>query len=368
LSTAVLPWSACPAKTVDTHRAPRVKSWLLLAVTGVGIACSSAHPAPATPNGEAAGSEFTAPAAGAPPATFDAAHEYVVAPGLRWLVVAKPSALVPKLEALFPTFLPLQRRAAFDCATGVTLETTASAAIAGYDYSTLYVARTRSAAAAELPLTRFRAHLTDLPLRRDVLGLALYSGIRDETPEHYAKLDAYTHAWAEGDPSTLKAAMLRAQKRLTETRPALTGASLSLLPSECHTGDLTVYVAGPLSPTSVANLPSAVLGRLLAASLGITLGTDAMQINGCIVGDWEDDGKQRVESLLAAIENHRFTSLLELTDEERSAIVHQADATVHFSYTLRASHALQRIHAILELDLDALLRGPPINAPGATPP
>lgn len=364
MSTAASPWRACPVKTVNPRRAARANSWLVLAATGLSVACSSANPSPTTAARETTGSQLAAAQLAAP---FAAAHEYVMAPGLRWLVVTNPSNLLPKLEAISPTFLPLQRRAAFDYATGVNLRATSSVALAGYDYSTLYVARTTSE--PELPLTRFRAHLVDSPVRRDVLGLALYSGIRQETPEHYAKLDVYTHAWAEGAPIPLKATMLRAQKRLTETQPALTGASLSLLPKECHLGDLTAYLAGPLPSTSLANLPSAVLSRLLAASFGITLGGDAIQINGCIVGDWEDDGKQRVELLLGALESHRFTSLLELTQAERTAAVHQTDSTVHFSYTLRATPTLQRVQAILELDLDALFNGSEVlSHSDATPP
>lgn len=337
--------------------AARAISWLVLGAS-FGIACSPANSEPTTPARETTGEDLTAPAVeGTPAGTFATAQDYVIAPGLRWLIVANPSALLPKLEALSPTFLPLQRRAAFDYATGVNLNTTSSVAFAGYDYSTMYVARTTSSADTELPLARFRAHLIDSPMRRDVLGLALYSGIRDETPEHYAKLDAYTHAWAEGDPSTLKAAMLRAQKRLTKTQPALTGASLSLLPTDCPAGDVTIYVPGPLPSAAIGSLPSGVLSRLLAASFGITLTGDTLQINGCIVGDWEADGKERVESLLGAVEKHRFTSLLELSAAERTASVYQSGAAVRFSYALHAAHTLQRIHAILELDLEALFNG-----------
>src|SRR5690606_16997153 len=104
---------------------------------------------------------------------------------------------------------------------------------AGFDYSTVYVARLLPSHSSEVntALGRFAARLDEAPVSQAVVGRTLLSGVRAETPVHYVELDALTPAWSDGDPSPIKAAALASQGRLT-VPSALRGASLSLLPTD----------------------------------------------------------------------------------------------------------------------------------------
>lgn len=283
------------------------------------------------------------------------AADYVVAPGLRWLVATEPSALLSALNAAQAPWPAPARIAAFEHAVGVTLKHLSEAVIAGFDYSTLYVAR--SAPQQEIALDgafpAFHAHLTTSPITRNVLDLSFHSGTREETPEHFVRFDPSTVGWSEGDPSSLKAAALLSRHRLTATRSALLGASLSLLPADCHRGTLVLYLPGPIAPDldASAHLDSGVLELLLAGSVSLTIRESALHMSGCVVGDWSDDGRARVSALLNELLHHRFTSLLELGDAEREFTIEQQDAVVRFAFTWPTQHTLSRVQAILELDL-----------------
>ncbi len=287
------------------------------------------------------------------------AEAHIVAPGLRWLILINPGVLARKLRVAGSEFPDAARRSAFEHSVGLRLTDVTNVAIAGFDYSTLYVARTTSATRVDStqPLRRHRSRLNLSPVTQPVLGSELHSGVREDIPQHYAQLDSQTHAWSDGDPSPIKAAILMSRRRLTETKAALAGASLSLLPERCHGGDVRVYVPGPLhtGPETLNEDPSGVLSLILAASVGFTFDNDELQVSGCVVGDWEGDGSQRVQALLDALLQHRFTSLLALNDAERHTTVLQQDDVVTFGYTWRAVHTVTRLQALLELELDTLL-------------
>lgn len=295
---------------------------------------------------------------GVPPA-FARPDEYIVAAGLRWLVTLRPAPLLRALTAASSPFPEPARLAAFEHSVGLSARTLELAAIGGYDYATAYVARADASTALADAEPRFRARLNDSALVKKALRLDILSGVRDGVPQHYARLDGRTAAWTEGDVRPLQAAALLAQRRLTAPS-ARAGASLGLLPDDCHTGDLVAYVPGPieLAPESADMAPSAVLSRVLAASVAGRLSTDTLHIDGCIVGDWEQDGIARVQALLDALLSHRFVSLLDLHEDERRATLRQDGATVRFAYTWRAAAVLTQIQALLELDTTRLLAPP----------
>ncbi len=349
---------------------PACAAALRQAGTGLVVALSSLVAAACTPPGPISRPPTAAPAeASARVATVPEAQNlapllpnaaaYIVAPGLRWLILLNAGALARKLRVAGSAFPDAARRSAFEHSVGLRLTDLTHVAIAGFDYSTLYVARTTSVTRADSaqPLRRHRLRLHQPPITQPILGSALHSGIRDDIPQHYAQLDSRTHAWSDGDPSPIKAALLMGRGRLTETKAALEGASLSLLAERCHGGDLRVYVPGPLptGPETLNEAPSGVLSLILAASVGFTFDNNELQVSGCVVGDWEEDGGQRVQALLDSLHQHRFTSLLALNDAERYATVLQQDNVVTFGYTWRAAHTVTRLQALLDLKLDALL-------------
>lgn len=302
------------------------------------------------------------PAPGSPerlPPAFARPDEYVVAAGLRWLVTLRPAPLLRALADAASPFPAPTRLAAFEHSIGLSARSLELAAIAGYDYATSYVARVETSAALADAAPRFRVRLNDAALVSKALLLDVLSGVRDGVPQHFARLDGRTAAWTEGDVRPLQASALLAQHRLTAPS-ARAGASLGLLPDDCHVGDLVTYVPGPieLSPESANLAPSAVLSRVLAASVAGRLSANTLHVEGCVVGDWEQDGLARVQALLDALLSHRFVSLLDLSEDERRATLHQDGATVRFAYAWRAAPVLTQLQALLELDTTRLL-GPP---------
>lgn len=301
-----------------------------------------------------------APAAVSPralPPPLPRIEDALVSAGLRWLVRFEPARLLAKLSATGLFVVEPSQLAAFEYSVGLRGSSVDAVAVAGFDYSTLYLARVAPPQAQEVNVAtaRFAERLAQAPVSQDVLELRLLSGIREASPQHFAQLDRVTAAWAEGDPSPLKASMLLAQRRLT-VAPALRGASLSLLPPECHVGDVVVYLPGPLArDEALTAADSGVLDSVLAASTALSLREEHLHVGGCLVGDWHDTGITRVRSLLDAVLAHRFTSLLGLDETERRARVTQAGDVVQFSYQWRAKPALERARALLELDVSTLL-------------
>jgi hypothetical protein len=342
-------------------------SAVVLLTAGVFLSgCSPLERPLAVPTKESVDAKPAAAEAARLEPAWSSAADYIVAPGLRWLFTLRPDRLTAHLDALSVPFPDATRRAAFEHSLGVQLGELADAAIAGFDYSTVYAVQTRQPLDAKrtTPLSRFNARNAVEPLVRDVLGTALYTGVRQDMPQHYAQLDSLTHVWSEGDPSSIKASILLARGRLTKTPPALRGASLSLLPDHCHAADIEFFAAGPIEETleTPSSAPSAVLGLILAAFVGVSFQEDTLHVNGCVVGDWGPEGKERVSALLTALREHSFVSLLGLTESETQPLVSQVNDVVAFSYTWNATRTLSRIHALVELRLDELIGSPPRDA------
>lgn len=351
-----------PALPVFTSAAA-FTSAVILATAGVFLlGCSSLERPLAVPTKEPVDATPAA-AEGVPlePA-LSSASEYIVAPGLRWLLTLRPSRVTAHLDALSVPFPDATRRAGFEHSLGVQLSELADAAIAGFDYSTVYAVQTRRPLDAKrtTPLSRFNTRNAFEPLVRNVLGTALYTGVREDVPQHYAQLDSLTHVWSEGDPSSIKASILLARRRLTTTPSALRGASLSLLPEHCHAPDVEFFVPGPIEETfeTPSSTPSAVLGLILAGFVGFSFQDDTLHVNGCVVGDWGPEGQERVSALLTALREHSFVSLLGLTESETQPLVSQVNDVVAFSYTWNATRTLSRVRALLELRLDELIGSP----------
>lgn len=343
-----------------------VAASVLLTAAVLTGACAPVDRGLIIPTGERPIAKPHAPDAAHTAPAFSSASEYVVAPGLRWLITLRPSRIATHLDGLGATFPNAQQRAAFEHSIGVELDAVADAAIAGFDYSTVYVVQTRRRlnAGRTSPLLRFNARNAGEPLTNDIAGTTLFTGVREELPHHYAQLDALTHLWSEGDPSSIKASILLGGGRLTQTRSALRGASLSLLPGHCRSSDIEVFVPGPIEKSIPASnsAPSAVLDLVLAGFIGFSVDGDTLHVNGCVVGDWGQEGQERVSALLLALQDHRFVSLLALTETEKQAAVQQVDDVVSFTYTWNATRTLFRLRSLLELRLDELI-GRPTPAP-----
>lgn len=331
------------------------------AATRVPTSSESKSPVEPASSSRGVNATMTARTSGAtsviPPVALPRVSDSVVSAGLRWMVRFEPRSLLAKLNAAHLPLLDASRLADFEHSVGLHVSETSEAAIAGFDYSTLYVARVipEKPDAVNNAATRFATRLDETPVTQNVLQVPLLSGVRQAVPQHFVQLDALSMGWSEGDPSTLKAAALAAQQRLSAA-PALRGASLGLLPPDCHDGDLVIYLPGPITSTaSTEDATSGVIALVLAASLGFELNGQTLAVDGCIVGDWDKNGQARVQSLLDALLAHRFVSLLALSDAERQAQLSRDGDVVRFEFVWRADHTFTRARALLDLDSNALL-------------
>lgn len=282
--------------------------------------------------------------------------DYLPAAGLRWLLVVEPVQVLRGLRATAPKVLPKERLLAFEKSAGIQVAHLERAAIGGYDYSTLIVARTREdfAQAAR----RFEARLSVGPTRQQVSDRVLVAGVHHDTPLGYVAFDAVTSGWVEGDPTPAKAAVLLAGKRLQRSPSALQGAALQLLPHDCQTGHVQLFIAGPLNNELAVDreLPSELLDRILAASITASIVRDQVEVKACVVGDWSD-GVQPLRRLVTALSDTGFARLLALEHISSVAMYRSKGELVEVSFAVDGADFLERVYAMVNLELDTLLAG-----------
>ncbi len=323
--------------------------------SGCGVATrESVAPTPVAANERAVTQAFEVPTPGEP---LPRSSDYVVAAGLRWLVVLDIESLLERVSVIAPELLPQNNVQGFERSLGLELRTLHEVAIAGFDYSTLYVVR--GTADFDATRTRFSSRLAVDPLVTSIGRKQLYTGLFDNEVVHYATLDQTTASWSNGDPTPAKAALLLAQRQLRRSPSALDGASLQLLPESCKQGPAIAFVPGPIgSPPGTEPSASGVLDATLAVAIRATIEAKFLALRLCWRGDWKEDGIRRTKALLDTVLNSRFATLLELTAEERAGTFTQHDELVEVSYRWAAAKVLRRLQAVLSLDLGTLLAQP----------
>lgn len=282
------------------------------------------------------------------------ATDYVIAAGLRFLLVLDVAPLLAGTTRVAPQWLPRNNLAAFERSVGLSVHQLQTVSIARFDYSTIYVAQ--GEIDGNLTLQRFTNRLTVAPSISQVGLNNLYTGLSQPDVVHYATLDRSTALWSEGDPTTAKAALLLAQRKLRRSPSALHGAALSALPQRCRRGAVVALLPGPIElPPSSDLSASLVLSAALALSVSATFEGETLAVEVCVRGDWQNDGQPRVKALFDTLLSSRFATLLELTPEERNGVFTQDGEIVAASYYWSASKILTRLQAVLELNLTALL-------------
>lgn len=289
----------------------------------------------------------------AKPAPLRHSTDYVIAAGLKWLVVLDTAPLLTHLERVASTWLPKTNVEAFERSVGLRLTKLRNVSIAGFDYSTLYVVR--GVLDAQRLRERFTSRMTLEPVVHAIGNQSLYTGTFGDEVEHFAMADDTTALWATADPTPVKAALLRAQGELRRSPSALNGAALQLLPPACAKGHAVVLVPGPIGlPADTEREASLVLDATLALSVRATIESETLVVNLCWLGDWQNDGVTRTKTVLARVLASRFATLLELTPEERQARFTSHGDLVEVEYRWEAPKVLQRLQSVLTLDLQTL--------------
>jgi hypothetical protein len=292
----------------------------------------------------------------APASTLEHSADYVIAAGLRWLVTLDSDTLLRKLLVIEPKLLPQANVRSFEHSVGVELARLDNVSIAGFDYSTLYVVR--GEIDQQATRNRFAARVAVDPTASKVGSGTLLTGLFGDDIAHYASLDSNTSLWSDGDPSTAKAALLLAERKLSRSPAALRGAALSMLPNRCMQGQAVAFVPGPINLRSVDGNVSLVLDATLALSIRATIEDETLLLHICWVGDFHNDGVARTSAVLESILASRFATLMGLTQAERSGTFTQNGELVEVDFRWAATKVLERIQGVLSLDLQTLLAPP----------
>jgi hypothetical protein len=241
----------------------------------------------------------TAAAAPAPLATEDPV-ELIPAAGLRWLLLARPQALLEN-EAFCgecSRLLPEARLRAFAARTGIELRKASFGLIAGYDLATVYAVVTTEPVASSA-LVAFRDHLRDGGrLTRPHPRLQRVTGMAGDKPEALMTVGERVALVSVGDLTFARVLEAFALGRLERSPSALRGAALSKLPAFAqHAAALAVlYVPGPF-----VGEWSRAGHSLLGASdaLSVTLapaGAGAARFHLHLAGDFPPDASERLET------------------------------------------------------------------------
>jgi len=224
--------------------------------------------------------------------------DFVSSAGLRWLLLLQPRQILaePELGQAISQIIPSVRFDAFAQSSGVDLRAVSEAAIAGFPYSTLYLAELPSGTAG-LVRARFSERLLAGALRKQPHpGLTRITGVIGQTPETLLTIDDRVLAISVGDPVQAKIAEAYAQERLKHSRPALRGAALSALPELA--GD---HVAVLFAPGPFADEWQRAAGGLLQSTEAVAItaqpiGHGKVATTIYLAGAWQDSAQDSLAS------------------------------------------------------------------------
>jgi hypothetical protein len=243
------------------------------------------------------------PSAGAtpPPKPAPALHQgplsdYVSAAGLRWMVVGRPAEIAndKELSSALSPLLPAKRLDEYAKASGVDLRSLPEGLIAGFDFSTLYLAQTKQTAAVA---KRFEARLVSgLDVRQRHPSVRVVSGIVGRTPESLVTVDGRMFALAVGDPTPARVVEAFARRKLERSPSALNGSALRTLPRTLEGAPVRFYAPGPF-PDDWARGAHGLVG--VAFAIGVAarpLGGGRMELTLAVSGDFAgtSDGVARL--------------------------------------------------------------------------
>ncbi|MEO6599405.1 MAG: hypothetical protein ABIQ16_05995, partial [Polyangiaceae bacterium] len=245
------------------------------------------------------------------------------AAGLRWLVLVKPKQLFaePELALAIEQIVPARRFDAFTEASGVDLRAVPEAAIAGWAYSTLYLAELPNGVAA-LARARFTERLLSGALTKHAHpGLYRITGVVGQTPETLVTVDERLLAMAVGDPLQAKVAEAYAEQRLKNSPTALRGAALSSLPDLAAINPAVLYAGGPFA-NEWRHAANGLLEATVALGIAVRpIGNGKVATTICLSGEWQSAAGDAANRLSAAWASFARSSAGHLFDLNETAEV-----------------------------------------------
>jgi hypothetical protein len=258
------------------------------------------------------------------PAAVPALHQgpltdFISSAGLRWLVVVKPRQLLgePELGQAILQIIPSARFEAFAEASGVDLRALPAAAIAGFPYSTLYMAELPSGVAARARARFGERLLAESVGKRRHPRLTRVTGVIGQTPETLLTIDDRLLALSVGDPVQAKIAEAYAEERLKHSPPALRGAALSTLPELASSNAAVLFAPGPFSDEW-----QRAAGGLLQSTVAVAItaqptGSGKVATTLYLAGPWQtsaDDAARRLSAAWTTFARSSTGQLFELAD------------------------------------------------------
>jgi hypothetical protein len=233
--------------------------------------------------------------------------------------------------------------------------------IAGFDYGTLYLARTGTD--NDLVRKRFEARLVTDPIvrssRRDLWRI---TGLVANTPESLLTVEHDFAAFAVGDPLLVRIAEAFAVGRFKKSKPALAGAALATLPRDLSEAPLRFYAPGPFTD-EWARAADGVLARALAIGASITLPTSSvLHVRVVMSGAFGPDLEKTRSHLLDTWSNLQLSAvghLLQLQDTLEPASITVLDDLATLNVSFSVSTLMQGIFAAVIDDVATLMGNAP---------
>ncbi len=360
-------WGRC-----RVHALGSILALALCALTGL-TACGGGAPTPTSPTRASASSKKPEPA----PLYLGAPADYVPAAGLRWLVLARPKELLadPKLRKALARLIPQQSLDDYMTGTGVDPVRVPAAAVAGFDYGTLYLARVGDEDA--LIEERFAKRLlSSKPRKHPHPDLWRTTGMVGTTPQTLVRLDRHLVAVSVGDPTPARVVEAFARRKLKKSPPALQGAALSTLPKEATDAPLVFLAPGPFSGEWMSGAHG-LLAHALAVAItlrplkGPNAGVGRFTLY--LAGDWKAVGPDSTARLVDAWDELSTSSTGALFGLDRltaKPVVSGGDALLKLEIDADLQRLVAGLHAAVAADVGELMRldpepGKPAARPGS---
>ncbi|HEY0464090.1 MAG TPA: hypothetical protein VGC79_07780 [Polyangiaceae bacterium] len=349
--------------------------WLLLTAVWATACATAGNEPPA---------QSASPALPTKPLHRGPLTDFISSASLRWLLLLKPQQLLtePELGQAILQIVPSERFDAFAESSGVDLRVVPDAAIAGFPYSTLYVAELPRGSAA-LARARFGERLlAGAVSKQPHPGLSRMTGVIGQTPETLLTIDDRLLALSVGDPVPAKIAEAYAEERLKHSPPALRGAALSTLPEVASSNVAVLFAPGPF-----ADEWQRAAGGLLQSAVAIAItaqpvGNGKVATTLYLAGAWQDSADDAARRLSAAWSTFAQSSAGHLFELNEIAEVSASPDLLRLRVELELAALVRGLRASVFADLSQILNLPPKtpktpktpqsagerqSAPGATP-
>ncbi|HYQ42125.1 MAG TPA: hypothetical protein VER11_09155 [Polyangiaceae bacterium] len=323
--------------------------WLLLTAAWA-VACASGAGQPPAPQ-----------AAPARPLHRGPLTDFISSAGLRWLLVIEPRRVLadPELRQAISEIIPTPRFEAFAESSGVDLRLLPEAAIAGFPYSTLYLAELPNGTAA-LARARFAERLLGGAVSKQPYpGLTRITGVVGQTPETLLTVDDRLLAISVGDPVPAKIAEAYARERLTHSPAALRGAALSSLPELVSSNVAVLFAPGPFSDEWQRAAGGLLQSTTAIAIAAQPLGNGKVATTIYLTGAWQDsadDAAARLSSAWSMFARSSAGRLFELNDTPQ---VDTSPEVLRLYVELEIAAVVRGLRASVLGDLSQILSLPP---------